>query len=246
MKSLLVCFALSIFIIPSLGACRRAEEPPAETESAQIDAESGDASEDGYDEESGEDAPSGDDNNLPKLISISIATVVNGDIRSGFRAIPTASDADGDEISFRYQWSRNDRPVVGARDSILPWGEDFKRGDKISVEVTVSDTQNLGAGRGEGEFKIPNSPPRIVSEPKPRIEDGKFDYTIKAEDADGDAVEYSIRNAPKGMTIEPATGRIKWDFSEGDVGEYSVEVVATDTEGARGRQVLSLSIPENP
>jgi hypothetical protein len=75
------------------------------------------------------------------------------------------------------------------------------------------------------------------------MEGGKFIYTVKAEDRDGDPVELTLKNTPEGMTLEPATGVIVWEFGENDVGEYRPEIVASDPEGAEDVQILTLTVP---
>jgi hypothetical protein len=182
-------------------------------------------------------------NTPPQVTSIKIVSVSDNDIRQGFRAVVEAKDPDGDEVSFKYQWKRNGEDIIGAVDEVLEWQEDFKKGDTISVEVTPLDGKDEGVWKAEGNFRIPNSQPKIVSEPEERMEGGKFSYTVKAEDPDGDPIEFTLKNAPEGMTIEPATGVINWDFDESDTGEYRVEVIASDPEGAQAVQVLTLTIP---
>ena len=43
----------------------------------------------------------------------------------------------------------------------------------------------------------------------------------------------TLRNSPRGMTIEPATGLIVWDYGEQDAGTYTVTIVVSDSEGAK-------------
>ncbi|NIT12870.1 MAG: hypothetical protein GTN99_01070, partial [Candidatus Dadabacteria bacterium] len=60
----------------------------------------------------------------------------------------------------------------------------------------------------------------------------------------GDEVEIVLKKSPKGMTIEPATGLIKWDFTEEKAGsEYKIEILATDTDGESYTQQITLTIP---
>jgi len=189
----------------------------------------------------------GDKNNPPQITSIKIVNVSDSDPRQGFRAVVEAQDPDGDEVSLRYQWKKSGEDIVGATGEVLEWQEDFKKGDNISVEVTPFDGKVEGIWKAEGSFTIPNSPPTIVSEPEGRMEGGKFIYTVKAEDPDGDPIEFTLKNAPKGMAIEPATGVITWEFDEKDVGEYKVEVTASDPDGGKAVQILNLRVPsENP
>ncbi len=185
-------------------------------------------------------------NHPPVVKSIRIERISGTDTGNGFRAIVEATDPDGDVISFRYQWKLDGEEIPGATDEILEWREGFKRGSIISISVIPFDGQDEGVWNAEGSYTIPNSPPIITSEPVQPVEDGKFSYTIKAEDPDGDPIEYTLKNAPIGMTLEPATGLITWDFGEAGTGQHIVEIVVTDSEGAKTSQTLTLNIaPRN-
>jgi hypothetical protein len=186
-------------------------------------------------------------NHPPVVESIRIERISGNDTSNVFRAIVEAKDPDDDVIvSFRYQWKLDGENIPGATDEILQWGEDFKKGSIISVGVVPFDGKDEGVWKAEGSFTIPNAPPIITSEPLPRIEDGKLSYVLKADDPDGDPIEYTLKNAPRGMTIEPATGLITWEFGEADIGEHMVEIIVTDSEGARTSQMLTLNIsPQN-
>ena len=69
-------------------------------------------------------------------------------------------------MSLLYQWKKNDEDIVGAVEEVLPWQEDFKKGDYISVEIVPFDGEDEGIWRSEEGFTIPNSPPKIVSQPE--------------------------------------------------------------------------------
>jgi hypothetical protein len=181
-------------------------------------------------------------NHPPVVKSIRIESVPGNDTMNAFRAIVEAKDPDNDFISFGYQWKLNGEDIPGATDETLEWREDFKKGSIISVAVIPSDGKDEGVWKAEGSFTIPNSPPIITSKPIPRVEDGKLSYAVKAEDPDGDPIQYTLKNAPRGMTIEPATGLITWVFDEADIGEHVVEIIVTDSEGAKASQILTLNI----
>jgi hypothetical protein len=54
------------------------------------------------------------------------------------RAQVDASDPDGDPLRIDYRWSRNGRPLDGAREAVLDTGE-LTRGDRLGLEVVASD-----------------------------------------------------------------------------------------------------------
>ena len=53
-------------------------------------------------------------------------------------------------------------------------------------------------------------------------------YEVKAEDPDGEALIYRLDAAPKGMTIDAATGRIQWPLAEAANGAHTIKVVVQD------------------
>ncbi len=182
-------------------------------------------------------------NHPPKIKKIEIE-VVDGNPRNGFRVHVVAEDPEGDDISYIYQWKLNGEDIIGATEKYLPWQENFKKGDIISVEVIPYDEYAEGIWKAEGLFKIPNSPPVINVPQKGSISTstGKLSYKIEAYDPDGDPITLSLRNAPEGMTINPDTGEISWTFSEENTGDYKIEIVVTDSEGAATIKYMYFSI----
>lgn len=184
---------------------------------------------------------------LPRIESLRITSVSDQDVRSGFK-IDARTNVEDFVISeyFKVLWMHNGEELLGETEETLNWIEEFKKGDKIKVVLipTLEDIESPLVN--ETEFVIPNSAPSIISEPPSEIKDGKFEYTVEAEDPDGDDIEFQLKKSPKGMTIEPASGLISWDFTKEKPGtEYKIEIVASDTEGLSYTQELTLTIPED-
>lgn len=176
---------------------------------------------------------------LPKIKSVSIAPV-SRNIRDGFRAL-VQTDGSGD-TDFVYEWKHNDQRLIGETDSVLKWRDEFKKGDKLSLSVVPVSELGQGLWVAEGAIMIPNSPPQIISQPEGQFETGEFSYTVEAADPDGDSFDYTLRGAPVGMTIEPATGLITWKYGAQDAGDYEVLIIVTDSEGAETTQTLNFTI----
>ena len=242
---LIILLALPLFV----PGCSRDDETasvPDETEISSVD--SGDEMDETYEEEDEEleaagdfDAPAPD---LPSLASIRYISVetITGNPRDGFKAVIRFEGAQNSDVRYMYDWTVNGSGISGVIEETLPWQEGFKRGDVIGVTVTPYSDLGQGAVTAGGTFAIPNSPPVISSEPPASYSDGRFTYTVVAEDPDGDPVDFTLRGAPPGMTIEPATGLIVWEYGEDDAGEYKVTVIAADSEGASVSQELTLTI----
>ncbi len=128
--------------------------------------------------------------------------------RDGFRAeIIYNNPVESREQSYIWDWKLNGEELSGQTAEDLEWREGFKKADTISVSVIpYKDIGQGTSSAAEGGFQIPNSPPSILSEPGAKFEDGRFSYAVEAEDPDGDSIDFTLMNASRGMTIEPATG----------------------------------------
>ncbi|MFZ3121762.1 MAG: Ig domain-containing protein [Thermodesulfovibrionales bacterium] len=153
-----------------------------------------------------------------------------------------ATDPDGDEIKLIYQWFKNDEPLSETSDSLVLAKENFKRGDNISLNVIPDDGKVKGSS-GLMKVIIGNSFPEITSSPTyGRLENQKFSYQVKAIDPDNDALAYSLKTAPSGMTIEKTTGLIQWIVLQDFKGKAEVAVVVSDGHGGEALQSFVFEI----
>jgi len=178
---------------------------------------------------------------LPRITRIHIATL-SPDVREGFEALVETDNVNNTDIDFTYEWKLNGEEILGITDQVIEWQDTFSKGDTLSVAVIPVSEIGQGVWMAEGSIVIPNSPPEIISEPRELFDGWEFNYTIEALDPDGDSFDYTLRGAPKGMTIEPATGLITWEYGMEDSGDYEVLIVVTDSEGAGTLQTLKFTI----
>ncbi len=88
-----------------------------------------------------------------------------------------------------------------------------------------------------------NTPPQITSAPVTAATQGVlYHYDVEASDAEGDALTYSLTQAPAGMTIDPASGLISWTPSATQVGNSAVTVRVTDAHGLQANQSFTISV----
>jgi hypothetical protein len=149
----------------------------------------------------------------------------------------SARDADGDNLTLQYAWTRNGEP---AGDTPRLTGQ-FKKGDKISVRITPFD----GAEYGNAvvlQREIANLPPVIIDHREFRFEGGVYTYQVKATDPEGDPLTYSLKSSAEGMTIDERTGLITWNVPRSFTGKMPVMVSVTDNHGGEARQSLVFEI----
>jgi hypothetical protein len=150
-------------------------------------------------------------------------------------------DGDGDSIDYLYRWEKNGVVLSEEKGEILESGL-FKKGDLITVTVTPDDRESQGSSKRSVPVKILNSPPIIVSSPPTSIEGNDYRYQVKAYDLDNDPIFFNLNSGPKGMEIEKETGLVRWTIQWKDRGTHSIEVEASDQEGAKSFQRFVLNV----
>ncbi len=117
----------------------------------------------------------------------------------------SANDADGDEVTVVCEWVKNGEPAGNGRRLEVP----LKRGDKIAVRITPFDGEINGSTVILNR-EIKNMPPMIIEDSRFYFDGKLYTYQIKAADADGDPLTFSLKAAPADMTINASTGLIQW------------------------------------
>ncbi len=91
----------------------------------------------------------------------------------------------------------------------------------------------------------PNTAPEIISAPALSATVG-FDYlsAVGASDADNDPLLFSLVDGPSGMTIDSATGLLRWAPVLADLGDHAVTVKVADDSDFSTLLAYSLSVRE--
>ena len=150
-------------------------------------------------------------------------------------------DVDGDSIYYTYQWEKNGAVLTEEKTEVLEKGR-FKKGDSIAVTVTPDDGESQGISKKSEPITILNSPPIIVSSPPTSVEGNDYIYQVKAYDPDNDPIFFALKSAPKGMEIDKETGLVRWAIRGQDRGTHSIEIEASDKEGAKSFQRFVLNV----
>jgi hypothetical protein len=146
-------------------------------------------------------------------------------------------DADGDEVAVSYAWTKNGKPAGRSNRIEGP----VKRGDKISIEITPFDGEDYGQPSVLLR-EINNMPPMISEHSNFEFNGETYVYQVTAEDPDGDTLAYSLMSGPEDMRIDPVTGLITWNVPPDFTGDASVAVSASDGQGGKSTQQLTVSI----
>jgi hypothetical protein len=168
------------------------------------------------------------------------------EIRPGIRAsaLVEGTDADADEVGYRYRWWRNGELLSSYDENGLDTAG-FARGDVIVVGVTPKDRFGTGREVRSEPVSLTNNPPAILSSPAPFVDRTRYEYLVVAKDPEGDPLAYTLPTAPAGMKIDPATGRIEWLVPAGLTGTHQVRVTVEDSLSGRAFQEFSLMLPSS-
>jgi len=158
--------------------------------------------------------------------------------------ICTASDRDGDELS--YNWSASGGKISGTGASVN-WTDTDPVGSSYNVTVWVTD------GRGGEVMKQVtitvryNRPPTIISQEADAywtLPSGNLQVTCNATDPDGNELSYEWSTT--GGDISGAGAVVSWNAPQ-EVGIYDITVVVTDGHGSSATDSLPISVmPEQP
>jgi VCBS repeat-containing protein len=88
-----------------------------------------------------------------------------------------------------------------------------------------------------------NDPPVMTSTPVTiATEDAPYTYDVKATDADGDPLTFSLTTSPGGMTIDANSGLINWTPTNAQVGYNDVVVQVDDGNGSTDAQSFTIDV----
>ena len=91
----------------------------------------------------------------------------------------------------------------------LQWTPDFAAAGAQAVRVAVSDGTETVEQALQLTVANSNRAPTIVSQPETRAKEGDaYHYALKATDADAEAVQLQLENAPAGMVLNGNT--VSW------------------------------------
>jgi hypothetical protein len=170
--------------------------------------------------------------NRPPTISGAAGSTVTADTTYSF--IPTASDPDGDSLTFSIQ-------------NLPTWGSFNDSTGQLNGTPSLSDVglySNIGIAVTDGQlstslatFNISvtelaptNSAPSISGSPDSVVNiSNNYIFTPTASDPDGDSLTFTIQNRPSWASFDGSTGQLTGIPSSGDEGVYSsIRIMVTD------------------
>ncbi|MDY6945213.1 MAG: putative Ig domain-containing protein [Pseudomonadota bacterium] len=174
--------------------------------------------------------------------TISGSAPTTATVGMGYSFTPNASDPDGNTLGFTIQ----NRPSWAAFDTATGRlsGTPPSVGTFSGITITASDGR-LSAVLPAFSISVSapsNSAPTIGGSPATTVTAGSaYNFQPSASDPNGDALTFSIQNAPSWATFNASTGRLSGTPSAANAGTYS-NIVISVSDGARTVSLPSFAI----
>ena len=179
---------------------------------------------------------------------ISGSPPTNVDVGETYSFTPSASDSDGDSLSFSIsnQPSWTSFNTSTGQLSGTPTLGDVGTDSAISITVSDgTDSASLASFSITVNTTETNSAPTISGTPGTSVAEGQsYSFIPSANDADGDTLTFSISGQPSWASFDSATGQLSGSPSAGDVGVYS-NIVISVSDGEASDSLPSFSITVN-
>lgn len=166
-------------------------------------------------------------------------------VGSRYSFTPTATDADGDTLTFSVQ----NRPLWLALNSSTgeltgtPQSGDV--GNHGQIILSVSDgPSSASLVQFDIDVSAANSAPQISGTPNAQVAAGdSYSFTPTASDADGDSLTFTIQNVPAWASFDQNTGTLSGTTSAGDVGTYNnIQISVTDGDLTTSLPAFSIQV----
>ena len=179
-------------------------------------------------------------NHEPKFTSTPEPTAIQG---KRYRYTPTATDADGDELTYSLEFGPSGM-VIDPASGTLAWFAD--------TNLTASRvTLKVDDGHGGSDIEsftlniVPNEPPQFTTTPVIRAIVGEaYSYDANAIDLDDAASTLRFRldsdSIEKGIAIDPVTGIVRW--TNPTLGLHAIAISVSDPFGAQSVQRYDLAV----
>jgi len=178
-------------------------------------------------------------NSPPQILSAN-ASVRGSGGEAEIVAIVNGKDVDNDPINYTYRWHRNSTVMSGQSGQSISMAG-IGAGDVVYAEIIASDNMSQSPTFRTPPVRVDNHPPRILSQPGAPSGQNLV-YQVQADDADGDRLQYSLLEAPDGMTID-STGLLQWQLPTGEArtGSHKVTIQVSDAKGGIITQSFSIT-----
>ena len=179
-------------------------------------------------------------NEPPEFRGTPLTAAVTGGL---YRYDSVAADPNLDPLGFDLVVRPAGMAVDGSS-GIVVWRP---RAEDIGTHDVILRVRDGRGGIDLQSFQVTvttNHAPVITSSPALQATAGfAYAYQVRAQDADGDTLEFLLDQSPAGATIDAATGLLRWNATT--LGTHPIVVTARDNQGGETSQSFDLTVLDN-
>ncbi|MDH3431489.1 MAG: putative Ig domain-containing protein [Gammaproteobacteria bacterium] len=185
-------------------------------------------------------------NAAPTIAGSPPAQVVVG---SAYDFTPTASDPDGDVLTFSVSNLPSWATFNTATGRLSGTPGSGNTGAHNNIVISVSDG---AASASLAAFSIivnaANSAPTISGNPPTQVTVGNpYNFTPTANDADGDALTFSVTNRPAWASFDAASGNLSGTPGAGDAGSFgNIVINVSDGQASASLPAFTITVDAAP
>ena len=158
---------------------------------------------------------------------------------SAYNFTPTASDPDGDDLTFSVSGLPGWATFSNSNGRISGTPGDADVDTYNNIRITVTDTSNASDTLEPFSITVTqnapsNTAPTISGNPPSQVSvNSAYNFTPTASDVDGDNLTFSVSGLPSWATFSNSNGRISGTPGDADVNTYNnIRITVTDTSNA--------------
>ncbi len=156
-----------------------------------------------------------------------------------------AFDPEGDTLRFELVAAPSGMKI-NERTGIVDWKPTTLQVGIHPIRLRVSDMRGGAAEQASTiDVALANRPPIISSSPMTSTPiDKPYNYAVRASDADGDRIRFSLGNKTTAvgidLDIDSKTGLLLW--TPKSLGTFAIEIIAEDEQGLKASQLYELAV----
>ena len=175
--------------------------------------------------------------------TITSTAVTSGREEQAYNYAVTSEDQNADEVLTYSLDVAPEGMTIDAVTGVVSWTPAVGQAGNHSVVVEVSDGYLADQQSFVVVVETSNLAPFITSTPTLFvIEDETWNYTIEAEDPNGDSLIYSLEQAPEGVEFDADSGAITWLTTDFSTGTHEFKIKVSDGDGLFEEQQFSVEI----
>jgi len=148
-----------------------------------------------------------------------------------------ATDMDGEALTYS-----TDAPFGTLVGNVFSWTPTYEDAGTYTVEFSVTDGKHTDSKLTTITVNNVDRAPVIETIGNKQInENSLLEFTILANDPDGDAVTYSVDDLPPGATFNVSTRTFSWISSPDVVGHYQV-IFSAEANGLSDSETITITV----